>query len=72
VPGPTLDGLSGVFVVDANDIWAAGANGAIAHYDGRAWSTSTSGTALGLDAVWASGPHDVWIAGDDGAILHRR
>jgi hypothetical protein len=72
VPPSILDALSGVFAVAPDDIWAAGGNGRIVHYDGTAWSLFESGTGLGLDSVWASGPHDVWVVRSDGAVLHHR
>jgi hypothetical protein len=38
----------------ASDVWAVGQDGAIAHWDGAAWSSSNSGTTSSLYAVWGS------------------
>jgi len=36
----------------ATDVWAAGALGALAHFDGTSWSRSETGTAESMRAVW--------------------
>ena len=70
-----LNGLSGVAVVAANDIWAVGTSGGInnprltltEHWNGTSWSlvsspnVGTSGSGLGAVAVVAT--NDVWAVG---------
>jgi len=36
----------------ASDVWAAGALGALAHFDGTSWSRSETGTMESMRAVW--------------------
>jgi hypothetical protein len=47
----------------ANDIYAVGANGTIAHYDGGNWSVTQIGTQE-LHDVWANPTGDVWAVGN--------
>jgi hypothetical protein len=61
----------------ATDVWAVGENGLALHWDGAAWSPSTTGTAANLFGVWAAAPNDVWAvggsptsAGPNDVILH--
>ena len=53
-----------------DDIWLAGDRGCMAHFDGRAWSTVSSGTTTDLRAVATCGGGDAWAVGDQGTILH--
>ena len=48
-----------------NDVWAVGAHGLLAHFDGHTWFQVPSGDAAdaSLMAVWASGPCDAWASG---------
>lgn len=50
--------------------WLAGDAGAVAHFDGRQW-TSTSQMQLqkpgGITKVWGSGPADVWVSSAESA-----
>jgi len=47
----------------ASDVWAVGEQGLILHWDGSAWSPSTSPTAANLYGVWAAAVDDVWAVG---------
>ena len=53
-----------------NDVWVAGENGTLRHYNGTAWSASSSGTTAHLYALWGSAANDVWAVGYYGAIIH--
>ena len=53
-----------------DDIWAVGAQGAIVHWDGKAWQAFDPISSRALRAVWAVSPSDVWAAGDQAAMLH--
>jgi hypothetical protein len=46
-----------------------GDNGTIQHWNGTAWSKSTSGTTLPLHGVWGADATNVWIVGDGKTIL---
>lgn len=52
------------------DVWAVGAGGLAAHFDGKAWTLAHVGTRAALLAVHGTGPHDAWAAADDGSVLH--
>ena len=54
-----------------SDVFAAGASGAVAHYDGAAWSTSViAGTSANLSGLWGSAHDDVYAVGSGGTIAH--
>lgn len=57
-----------VLAVAADDVWAVGREGSIAHWDGGGWTTIDSGTDADLEKLWAGGPDDVWAAGE--TLLH--
>jgi len=52
-----------VWGTSASDVWAVGAVGTIAHWDGARWSSVSSGTEIDLSDLWGSGPDDVWAVG---------
>jgi hypothetical protein len=68
-PSSFGDDLHAVWAASDRDMWAVGANGTIAHYDGARW-THTAVTSAGLSAVWGSGPSSIWAVGASGTVLH--
>lgn len=53
------------------DVFAVGRLGTILHYDGSAWSTSSTGNWYDYFAgVWGSSPQDVYVTGLRDSILH--
>jgi hypothetical protein len=62
-------GARGVWGSGPNDVWAVDQGGGILHWNGTAWSPSSSG-ASSLSAIWGSGPKDVWAVGAGGTLLH--
>jgi hypothetical protein len=54
----------------STDLWSAGANGTLLHYNGSAWSASNSGTVQDLYGVFARRADSVYAVGDAGTILH--
>jgi hypothetical protein len=58
-----------VWGTGANDIFAVGDSGAIAHFDGQHWTRQTSPTTTPLQVVWGTGVSDVYAAGG-GALVH--
>jgi hypothetical protein len=56
----------------ADDVWACGANGAMMHWDGAAWTDVESGTDRLLLTVAGTGSDDVWAVGGTGSgeIVH--
>jgi hypothetical protein len=59
-----------VWGASETDVWAFG-YGVILHWDGNAWTSTTSPTTQALRAVWGSGPDDIWAFGNQGAIVHK-
>lgn len=52
------------------DVWAAGEEGMLSHWDGVRWQWTPSGIGEPLTSLWSVGPSDVWAAGFRGALLH--
>jgi hypothetical protein len=52
-----------------DDVWAVGDGGAILHWNGSAFSATTSGTTVRLRGVWASARDSAWAVGEQGTIL---
>lgn len=61
--------LWGVHGTAVDDVWAVGAEGAIRHWDGAAWTDVPSGVAVTLRDVWANAPDRAWAVGDAGTVL---
>jgi len=69
---PTKKHLRAIAGSSLNDIWIAGDDAAVYHYDGAAW-TRVKVAGLGarrpsLQHIWIPSPGKVWIAGE-GALL---
>src|SRR5919198_4792663 len=69
-PLPQGNTLNSVWGSARDDVWAVGLFGTILHWDGTAWSASSSGTPNHLLGVWGSASTDVWAVGGGGTILH--
>lgn len=52
------------------ELWAAGRNGVILHFDGTNWRTEESGTKATLNAIFGLSPNDIWAVGEAGTVLH--
>jgi len=69
------DELWAVWGSSASDIWAAGDNETIVHFDGTDWSVvprpniCTNNNGL-IERVWGTASDDVWFAGADGCVIH--
>lgn len=44
--------INKIWAQDSNDVYIAGANGELAHYDGKAWQKIQSGTTLNIQDIW--------------------
>jgi hypothetical protein len=65
--------LRSVWGSSESDVWAVGDDGAIAHFDGAAWSLETrvnQPIKTDLYGVWGTAKDDVWAVGQAGAIAH--
>ena len=70
VPIPPVNGiLRGVFMIDGNNGWAVGDNGAILRYAGGSWGSVSAPTPNTLRSVFMTGPSDGWAVGDGGTIV---
>ena len=65
----TKERLSALYGFGPNDVWAAGTNGTVLHFDGTDWTALTSGTSRDLNSIWGIAPNDVWFVGEAGAVL---
>ncbi|QTA83005.1 CalX-like domain-containing protein [Desulfonema limicola] len=52
------------------DIFSAGWNGVIMHYDGKKWQHMETNTDAHFRSIWGSSPDNVFAVGNDGAVLH--
>lgn len=72
VDSPVTADLHAVWGTGPNDVWAVGAEGTILHFDGVAWTVSSTGLGSGqevnLTGIWGSGPNDVWAVGGNVAL----
>lgn len=63
--GGTLDSRTRMNVVrgrSESDVWAAGALGAVAHFDGTSWKVSELGVPASISALWLRDSGEVAIA----------
>ena len=67
VPLPQLQTVWGF---SASDIFAGGANGTIAHWNGTAWTQMTTGLVSDVTDLWGPAPNDVFAVGSNGMISH--
>lgn len=70
VSSGTESDIKATFVINENDMWAAGADGLILHFDGTAWMTVESGTTSTLNSLYFVSASDGYAVGNDGIILH--
>lgn len=70
LPSPTAQNLNAIWAVTGSDAWAVGNSGAIAHWNGTAWSAVSSPTAQNLEAVSCFSSTDCSAAGDAGQLIH--
>jgi hypothetical protein len=66
---PTKVMLNDVFGFAPFDVYAAGDNGVILHYNGRSWSMFPTVTDVNLRSIWGANPYEIFAAGDSGTIL---
>ena len=55
---------------DAANVYAAGDNGTILHYDGSAWQPAASNVTVRLRGLWGTAANDIYAVGEGGTILH--
>jgi hypothetical protein len=74
IGGSVVDEADGVWGFGPTDVWAVGTFGALAHFDGSAWTDTVPANDANFDAdhvsVWGAAPGDVWAIGGIGTISH--
>lgn len=70
-PVPESGMFLGAWASGPKDVYVAGAEERIQHFDGSVWTIENEGEGW-IDAVWGSGPDDVFAVGDAGLIRHRK
>lgn len=69
LPNPSTATLRAVEAISPQDIWAAGDEGGIFHYDGNAWVQVESPTTSEIMSISATSASDIWAAASSG-VLH--
>lgn len=63
--------LHAVFALAEDDVWVAGEESALRHFDGERWSSfDAAGSIETFTALWGSAPDDVWAGGIGEFNLH--
>ncbi|MBL9004597.1 MAG: hypothetical protein JNJ46_10140 [Myxococcales bacterium] len=52
------------------DVWAAGNDGNMIHWDGKAWRRIAVPTGNDLLGIWGASDKDVWAVGEAGVVIH--
>lgn len=66
---PTAQNLNAIVALSDTDAWAVGNNGAIARWNGTAWSSVTSPTTQNLQAIACFSATDCSAAGSSGQMI---
>lgn len=59
--------FQGVWGFSLNDVWVAGKQGRLLHWDGTFWSDHSVNETDELNAIWGAASDDVWALGFDSA-----
>jgi hypothetical protein len=68
-PKPAFE-LGSLWGSSANDVWAAGAGGALWHWDGIWWEETPTGTDRRFHGVWGAHERDVWAVSSGAVLRH--
>ncbi len=66
---PTREKLLSVWGTSESDVYAAGWEGELIHYDGAKWTRLGVATNRNLNAISGRSSSEIFFAGDRGAIL---
>jgi hypothetical protein len=66
---PTAEELFCVWGTSANDVYAAGWEGALIHFDGTFWRKLLPATNRTIHGISGRSANDIVFAGDTGAVL---
>jgi hypothetical protein len=62
--------LLSIWGFSEHNIYAAGANGLLLHFDGDEWSRIPSGRNENFRGIWSASDHDLYIVGDSGILYY--
>ncbi len=65
-----LSSFYAVWALSESDLYAAGRDGLLAHYDGSEWTEIETETGFDLNDIWAASGSDIFVVGDGGVILY--
>ncbi len=66
---PPPPAVFSIFGFDSNNVWAVGANGLAARYDGGSWAATQTGTTQALSSVWGLSSEDMWAVSNEVVLL---
>jgi hypothetical protein len=52
------------------DVWAAGNEGMMLHWNGKTWRRIAVPTGVDLQGIWGASDKDIWAVGDAGVVIH--
>jgi hypothetical protein len=62
-PSGAKSHLQAIHGFASGEMFAAGFDGTVLHFDGSAWTKMNLNTATYFYGVWGSAPNDVWVVG---------
>ncbi|MBN1355868.1 hypothetical protein JXA40_06305 [bacterium] len=62
--------LTGLDILDDENVWVAGVDGMVLHYDGTGWNIMDTGIENNLNDIDMLSSEEGWVVGDEGLILH--
>jgi hypothetical protein len=70
-PTPTGMTLHASQSFGASDVFAAGDQGTVLHYDGTSWKPEQTPICEGIQAMWGTSATNLWAVGGEGRVMHR-
>jgi len=73
---PVPTGVSAVYALVSvwgagkDDVWVGGSGGTLIHWDGVAWTPTTTGVKNTFNVIWGNGSTDVWAASSTEVLFH--
>lgn len=66
---PSSDDIFGSYIVDENNMWVVGDNGAVLHFDGSSWNIVDAGTTEALNSIYFVDASTGFACGANGTVL---
>ena len=67
---PWEDQIYGIWGAATDDVWAVGANGQVARYDGTEWTSLDLELPITFRGVYGRAADDIFIVGNQGFAMH--